>query len=178
MRTTTTVIVLIVFAFEALLRPPAPVIHLCSVSFSFRALSAQKTCHLSYISLNVSVLFRGAHSATRLLIRIYVNTYIFLAFRGACAPTKTRHIYLVRLYVCTYIFGRVIRLLGCRVPTLQRNYFVDEEHPKRAGRPPPVCNSSLPSVRVPVPLSKLTLACPSCGCFHAGHFFCVFSMIN
>ena len=58
-----------------------------------------------------------------------------------------------------YVFGRVIHL-GRRVSAIERNYC-RRGTPRRCRR-----TSVYHSFPVPVPLPKLTRACPSYGCFH------------
>ena len=107
--------------------------------------------NLSYISY-VSVLFRGAHAPTK---PCYDTSLRIRSLSGCLCVHEDPS------FVCTYSVG----LSACGVVCPHFGGTIgDEELPRSAVAPPSATLSY--GMPVPVPLSKLTRAYLSCGCFH------------
>ena len=107
--------------------------------------------NLSYISY-VSVLFRGAHAPTK---PCYDTSLRIRSLSGCLCVHEDPS------FVCTYSVG----LSACGVVCPHFGGTIgDEELPRSAVAPPSATLSY--GMPVPVPLSKLTRACPSNGCFY------------
>ena len=119
---------------------------LCTVLFQ-SSQTPRKTCHRSLCISSCSRCLRTHKDLA------YVAKYSYVAFRGACALTKIRHTF-VRIPSGSLLEMSCAHTLAERAST--KNIQTVRSHPRLS------LHHSTP---LPIPLSRLSRACPSCGCF-------------
>ena len=138
----------VLFPFRALVHTQSPRIHLY-VLFSFKVLKRPERPAIGlYVCISSCSRCLRTHKDLA-----YVAKYSYVAFRGACALTKIRHTF-VRIPSGSPLEMSCAHTLAERSST--KNIQTVRSHPRLS------LHHSTP---LPIPLSRLSRACPSCGCF-------------